>query len=810
GGFIPDIVLWLSYFYTSKELPTRLSIFWTALSVTTIVTSFMAFGILHMRGVLGWAGWRWLFLIEGLITLVIGLASFFRMPASAVETKKWFRPKGWFTDREVRIVVNRVLRDDPSKGDMHNRQAITPRRLWNALCDYDLWPIYLLGLIVYTPMVPVRSYITLTLKGLGFNTFVTNLLTIPNSVGHIILLLALTRLSGYLNERSLTSMLQCVWTLPCLAALRFWPGTMENAWGTYSIVTILLSYPYCHAIVVGWASRNSNNVGTRTVSAAIYNMCVQLGNIIGNNVYREDDKPKYRRGNTVLFALNILGIVLFLATKAYYVLRNRHRDKVWNGMTEEEEFPEQIQLEDLLEGAQQLEDFAYAYPERNRVFGGAAHEDTVNYLYEELKETGYYDVYKQPQVHLWSNAEQTLSLNDESIEAKTMTYSPSVDVSAEIAVIKNLGCSASDYPSDVAGKIALIKRGECPFGDKSVNAAKAKAAASIVYNNVAGSMAGTLGAAHSDKGEYSAIVGISLADGQKLISLAEAGAVSVDLWVDSQQENRTTYNVIAQTKGGDPNNVVALGGHTDSVEAGPGINDDGSGIISNLVVAKALTQYSVKHAVRFLFWTAEEFGLLGSDYYVSHLNGTELNKIRLYLNFDMIASPNYAIMLYDGDGSAFNKSGPAGSAQIEKLFEDYYDSKGLHHIPTEFDGRSDYEAFILNGIPAGGVFTGAEGIMSEQNAGHFGGQAGLAYDANYHAAGDNMTNLNHEAFLINSQATAFAVATYANDLSSIPKRNATASLHRRARSIMKPFGKRAPRTHAHVSNSGCWHSRVEA
>lgn len=475
-----------------------------------------------------------------------------------------------------------------------------------------------------------------------------------------------------------------------------------------------------------------------------------------------------------------------------------------------EEFPEQVQLEDLLEGAQQLEDFAYAYPERNRVFGGPAHEDTVNYLYEELKETGYYDVYKQPQVHLWSNAEQTLSVNDESIEAKTMTYSPSVDVSAEIAVIKNLGCSASDYPSDVAGKIALIKRGECPFGDKSVNAAKAKAAASIVYNNVAGSMAGTLGAAHSDKGEYSAIVGISLADGQKLISLAEAGAVSVDLWVDSQQENRTTYNVIAQTKGGDPNNVVALGGHTDSVEAGPGINDDGSGIISNLVVAKALTQYSVKNAVRFLFWTAEEFGLLGSDYYVSHLNGTELNKIRLYLNFDMIASPNYAIMLYDGDGSAFNKSGPAGSAQIEKLFEDYYDSKGLHHIPTEFDGRSDYEAFILNGIPAGGVFTGAEGIMSEKNAGHFGGQAGLAYDANYHAAGDNMTNLNHEAFLINSQATAFAVATYANDLSSIPKRNATASLHRRARSIMKPFGKRAPKTHAHVSNSGCWHSRVEA
>ncbi|KAB8260402.1 putative leucine aminopeptidase 2 [Aspergillus pseudonomiae] len=472
-------------------------------------------------------------------------------------------------------------------------------------------------------------------------------------------------------------------------------------------------------------------------------------------------------------------------------------------------FPEDVKLKDLLEGSQKLEDFAYAYPERNRVFGGKAHDDTVNYLYKELKKTGYYDVYKQPQVHLWSNADQTLKVGDEEIEAKTMTYSPSVEVTADVAVVKNLGCTEADYPSDVAGKVALIKRGECPFGDKSVLAAKAKAAASIVYNNVAGSMAGTLGAAVSDKGPYSAIVGISLEDGQKLIKLAEAGSVSVDLWVDSKQENRTTYNVVAQTKGGDPNNVVTLGGHTDSVEAGPGINDDGSGIISNLVVAKALTKYSVKNAVRFLFWTAEEFGLLGSDYYVSHLNATELNKIRLYLNFDMIASPNYALMIYDGDGSAFNQTGPAGSAQIEKLFEDYFDSKDLAHIPTQFDGRSDYEAFILNGIPAGGIFTGAEGIMSEENASRWGGTAGVAYDANYHAEGDNMTNLNHDAFLINSKATAFAVATYANDLSSIPKRNTTSALHRRARSI-RPFGKRAPKTHAHVSGSGCWHSRVEA
>lgn len=435
------------------------------------------------------------------------------------------------------------------------------------------------------------------------------------------------------------------------------------------------------------------------------------------------------------------------------------------------------------------------------MFGSAAHNDTVDFLYHELKKTGYYNVWKQPQVHTWTKAESSLKFNSDSIEVAAMTYSPSVDVTADLAIVSNLGCNAADYPGDLTGKIALIKRGECAFSEKSVLAAAANAAAALVYNNVPGSLSGTLGGVTPDHGSYVAIGGISDSDGQTLLSAATKGAVTLSLKIDSQIENRTTFNVIAETKGGDHNNVVALGGHTDSVEAGPGINDDGSGIISNLVVARALTRFSVKNAVRFCFWTAEEFGLLGSEYYTSHLDAAELAKIRLYLNFDMIASPNYALMIYDGDGSAFNQTGPAGSAQIEALFEKYYTSKNLPYIPTAFDGRSDYDGFISRGIPAGGLFTGAEGIMSEAEAKMFKGQANIAYDVNYHAAGDNFTNLNHEAFLINSKATAFAVATYANSLASIPPHNATVT--------RRDTKKRAPKSHAHTKKTGCFHSLVE-
>jgi hypothetical protein len=337
GGFIPDIVLWLSYFYTSRELPTRLSFFWCALSTTTIVTSLMAFGLLRMRGIQGWAGWQWLFLIEGLVTLCVGIASFFMMPASAVQTKTWFRPHGWFSDHEVKIVVNRVLRDDPSKGDMHNRQAITPRRLWNAAKDYDLWPLYAIGLIAYIPQAPPFTYITLTLKSLGFSTFNTNLLTIPYSVAHIVTLLGITWLSERTNQRAMVAILQPIWTLPCIIALRFWPGSLTNAWGTFALTTVLLSYPYCHAILVGWASKNSNNVGARSVSTAFYNMSVQLGNICSNFMYRQDDKPLYHRGNRNLIIVNVLSIALFLLTKVYYVQRNKQRDREWAKLTPEEQ-----------------------------------------------------------------------------------------------------------------------------------------------------------------------------------------------------------------------------------------------------------------------------------------------------------------------------------------------------------------------------------------------------------------------------------------------------------------------------------------
>lgn len=260
---------------------------------------------------------------------------------------------------------------------------------------------------------------------------------------------------------------------------------------------------------------------------------------------------------------------------------------------------------------------------------------------------------------------------------------------------------------------------------KTAFAGASGALGAIIYNNVAGTVSGgTLASPERPQGPYVPVASISQADGLSLLADIAAGPVIGSLAIESIMENRTTHNVFAQTKLGDQSNVIVAGGHTDSVGAGPGINDDGSGALGLLEIALKLPRWSVANAVRFAFWSAEEFGLVGSEIYVNSLSAEEQDKIALYLNFDMIASPNFGYFIYDGDGSAFGIAGPEGSAHIEKTFEDYFVEVGLPSEATAFTGRSDYGPFLEVGIPSGGLFTGAEGIKTEAQVALWGGEAG--------------------------------------------------------------------------------------
>ncbi|KAH9065634.1 MFS general substrate transporter [Lactarius vividus] len=357
GGFIPDVVLYLSYFYTKTELPIRLAWFWLANYTTQIIGAFIATGILQLRGRNGAAGWRYLFLIEGVLTCLCGLLSFVLMPAGPTQTKAWFRPNGWFTEREETIMVNRVLRDDPSKSDMHNRQGLKLKMIWKSLCDWRMWPLYILGMTHMIPVGPPNIYLTLSLRDLGFNTTQSNLLSIPAYVIGSIGLLATCYLSELIDNRVLSTVILQFWALPLLIALYTFTK-QTSQWTYFAVVTLIVGYPYVHPIQVAWASRNSYSVRTRTVSASMYNMFVQAGSIISSNIYRADDKPLYKRGNRILIGICILNIAFYLFTFFFYRGINQRRERIWASKTPKERAEYFETTKDV--GNERL-DFRFAY-----------------------------------------------------------------------------------------------------------------------------------------------------------------------------------------------------------------------------------------------------------------------------------------------------------------------------------------------------------------------------------------------------------------------------------------------------------------
>ncbi|MEV4562157.1 M20/M25/M40 family metallo-hydrolase [Nonomuraea sp. NPDC049419] len=333
------------------------------------------------------------------------------------------------------------------------------------------------------------------------------------------------------------------------------------------------------------------------------------------------------------------------------------------------------------------------------------------------------------------------------------------------------GCEEADFAGFVAGNIALIQRGTCPFAQKVRNAGFAGASAVIVFNE---GQPGRTDSTPLDLGEWRAGIPMLYTDFAVGAELAANPGTTARVKVDATLVLGKNDNVIAESRFGDPRNVVMVGAHLDSVPEGPGINDNGSGTAAVLEVAEEMALYPVKHKVRFAFWAAEEIGLLGSDQYVESLPEAQRDRIRVYLNFDMVASPNHAYKLYDGDDSdgVGSPAGPAGSALIERQLADFFKSRTLPTVGTDFDGRSDYGPFIAVGIPAGGIFTGAEGVKTPEEAAKFGGTAGAPYDPCYHQGCDTLANVNAKVFDVNADAIADSTARFAFDLRGIPPRTA--------------------------------------
>ncbi|HZM38624.1 MAG TPA: M28 family peptidase [Acidimicrobiales bacterium] len=295
-------------------------------------------------------------------------------------------------------------------------------------------------------------------------------------------------------------------------------------------------------------------------------------------------------------------------------------------------------------------------------------------------------------------------------------------------------CEAEDFAGFTPGNIALIQRGTCPYVQKAANAQEFGASAIILFNEgQPGRTAVPNNLPLGAEGVHIPGVGTSFAVG---VDLSDPGTVA-RVKTETDEVLGSSVNVIAETPGGDPHRTVVIGAHLDSVPAGPGINDNGSGSGGILEIAETYAQQNrtPRNKLRFMWYGAEEIGLVGSTKYVEGLSQAEKDDILAMLNFDMIGSPNFARMVYDGDGTV-GPEGPTGSGLIEDVFLDYFASQGLFNEPTAFDGRSDYGPFIAEGIPAGGLFTGAEVPKTAAQVAQYGGIVDAQLDPCYHAPCD--------------------------------------------------------------------------
>ncbi|WP_375487940.1 M28 family peptidase [uncultured Mycobacterium sp.] len=423
-----------------------------------------------------------------------------------------------------------------------------------------------------------------------------------------------------------------------------------------------------------------------------------------------------------------------------------------------------------------LQDIANAN-KGNRAEGTRGFDASVDYVVKTLRNKGF--VVSTPQfdrLYTAAPGQPTLTVDGRNYavdQASLLVRTPPGGITAPVVrPIKAAGCAASDYPGTVPkAAIAVVDDSGCTVVDKQ-KAAVAKGAAAVVVISEPGNQGAPPKLFNS--GYYNQLtVPVAVVGADGAAALRDAVG-PVRLTLDTATVKVTSRSVLAQTKTGSSHDVVVAGAHLDSVHEGPGINDNATGVAAVLETALQLgPSPPVTNAVRFAFWGGEESGLNGSLDYVFGLRRDELNDIALYLNFDMLGSPNAGFFTDDGDQSAPAGPGvapqdvPIGSAGIERTLAAYLNLAGKRPVDLPLGTKSDYSPFLVAGVPIGGMTTGSSQTKTPVQARLWGGQPGVAFDPNYHTARDTVDKVNRDALGIMGGGVAFAVGTYAQSIDGV-------------------------------------------
>ncbi|MFV8054284.1 M28 family metallopeptidase [Mycobacterium sp. 48b] len=435
---------------------------------------------------------------------------------------------------------------------------------------------------------------------------------------------------------------------------------------------------------------------------------------------------------------------------------------------EPQELAGKITVDAMFTHLRKLQEIADSH-DGNRAVGSPGYDASVDYVAQLLRDKGF-DVqtpeFERMGTMRGGNPALTVSGSKYQVDQASMLVTTASDgITAPTLRPGNpSGCAATDYGSmNITGAIAVVDASGCSVVVKQ-NTALAKGAVGLLVVNTGQPVPGGL----FTTGYYRELtVPVGIIDESADAALRRTSA-PVRLTLDGKAEMIKSRNVTAQTKTGSASDVVLVGAHLDSIGGGPGINDNGSGVAAVLETALQLgSSPKASNAVRFAFWGAEEMGLDGSKQYVRNLPLDQLDDLALYLNFDMVGSPNAGFFTYDGDqsGQATDpKPIPEGSAGIERTMAGYLNLAGARPADMPISANTDYHPFLQAGVPIGGTTTGSSQRKTEVQARLWGGRAGAAFDPNYHTARDTIDNVDAHALGIMGSAIAFTVGTYARSI----------------------------------------------
>ncbi|CAO3642004.1 unnamed protein product [Mucor fragilis] len=332
AGFIPSSLIYLTGWYKTNELATRLSWFWGIQAFASAFSGLISFGIFNMSGVGGLYGWKWLFIIDGIITHIIGFIAIFYVPAGPFYTPGLLRgKKGWFTERQRQIAVTRIIRDDLSKVDQ--KAKVTWHDVKISILDTKLWTHLLITFTSMMPHTPVATYLPTLIRNYGFSVTISNLLTVPAAIINLIISIAVGRSADKRGNYAFHALFGVVWALAGFLALEFLPGN-AGRWNFYAAALFLASSPVWHGMHIAWMSSNLAPLGKRTIALGAVIGAANICGVPGSQIYQASDAPRFFRGNWINFGVMLTAGILLIAQHFRYVLTNKLRQRKWNSLSD--------------------------------------------------------------------------------------------------------------------------------------------------------------------------------------------------------------------------------------------------------------------------------------------------------------------------------------------------------------------------------------------------------------------------------------------------------------------------------------------